>query len=108
MNVALVDPAATFSQKGFPVANALGNDPATGWGVSPQQGKAHAAYFPFKAPLAFPKGTVLTVTLTQSFRDYSIGKFRLSVTTMKPPLQYLAPPEKLLSVLKIAHGQAHG
>ena len=104
-NVALINPVATFSQDAFPLANALGNNPATGWGIFPQIGRAQTGHFQFKTPVAFAKGSEFTITMTQSFRDHTIGKFRLSVTTSKPPLNFVAPPPALVKVLAVEAAQ---
>ena len=104
-NVALINPAATFSQDQFPIANVLGNNPATGWAIAPQYGKANAALFEFKTPVAFSKGAEITVTLTQNYKDHSIGKFRLSLSTTKPPLRFMGPPEVLAKVLAVEPAQ---
>ncbi len=97
----LVNPVATFAQDQFPLANSLGNNPATGWAIFPQAGKANAGHFEFKTPVAFAQGAEITVTLTQTFRDHSIGKFRLSLTTSKPPLHFISPPAALAKVLAV-------
>jgi hypothetical protein len=102
---ALINPVATFAQDQFPLANALGNNPATGWAIAPQFGKAHAGHFEFKTPVNFPKGAEFTITMTQSFRDHAIGKFRLALTTTKPPFNFVPPPENLRKILAIEPAQ---
>jgi hypothetical protein len=93
--VKLVSPQATFQQDGYPVANAVDNNPATGWAISPQLGIDHAALFKFQAPVNAEKGVTLTVVFDQRFGSgHTIGKFRLSVTTDKnPKLQSPVSPE---------------
>jgi hypothetical protein len=83
------------------VAAAIDNNPNTGWAIEPQVGKAHAAYFQVKNPIALAKGTVLTFTLLQQFagKDHNLGRFRLSVTTAKGPLLLAAPPEPIAKIL---------
>lgn len=84
--VKLVNPQATFQQDGFPIANAIDNNPATGWALAPQLGIDHAALFRIQGNLNAEKGVALTVTLDQRFgTGHTIGKFRLSVTTDKNP-----------------------
>src|SRR5262249_19422986 len=82
---------ADHSQGGFPVADAIDNNLATGWAVAPdwavapETGRAHVAVFEAKEPLTSGKATNLTFTLEQhhKFRDtvHNIGHFRLSVTS---------------------------
>ena len=44
------------------------------------------------APVTHAKGTTLTFTLDQRFGgSHTIGKFRLSVSTTKPPLSLTVP-----------------
>ncbi len=94
--VKLIRPQADFQQDGFPVANAIDNNPETGWAIAPQLGKSHVAVFEVQGPLGFPEGTTITVTMLQKFtgKEHNIGKFRVSITTTKPPvlLQGQVPP----------------
>jgi hypothetical protein len=92
---------ADFSQDGFNVALAIDNNPATGWAVAPQFGKPHTAIFEFRAPLTHPNGSTFTITLDQQFtgKDHNIGKFRLSLTTLKPPLTLQTQPEAIVKIL---------
>jgi hypothetical protein len=103
--VQLVNPVATFAQEQFPIANALGNNPATGWAIAPEFGKATTGYFQFAAPLNFKKGAEITVTLTQRFAQHTIGKFRLSATTTKPPFNFVPPPEVLAKIIAVDPAQ---
>jgi hypothetical protein len=86
--VKLVKPQATYSQDGFPINNAIDNNPATGWAIAPQLGKDHIAVFEVQNKFGFKEGTALTFTLQQQFtgKDHNIGKFRLAITTAKPPI----------------------
>jgi hypothetical protein len=45
----------------------------------------------------------LTFTFLQQFpgKEHNIGRFRLSVTTMPPPIQLRAVPENIAQVLRI-------
>jgi hypothetical protein len=94
---------ATFSQQNFPVQAAVDNNPATGWGVSPQMGKNHTAIFELQTPIDFPEGTVLTFTMDQRFngKEHSIGKFRLSVTSKRLPVSLQGPPEAIVKALAV-------
>jgi hypothetical protein len=79
---------ADYSQPGYGVAGAIDGHPDTAWAVDPFYGKRHGAVFEAKRPFGFPKGTALTFTLDQSMRvpNHGLGRLRLSVTTVKPPV----------------------
>jgi hypothetical protein len=97
--------AADFSQDGFPVANAIDGNPGTGWAVAPAFGKRHVAVFETKEPLGFPEGTKLTFTLDQRFAGklHNVGRFRLSVTTAKPPIPVdNGLPNTIVKILTVA------
>jgi hypothetical protein len=99
----LQNPYATFNQEGFPLANALLNQTGTGWAVAPQFGKEHVGYFEFKTPINFEKETELTVHMVQKFgTKHTVGKFRVSVTTTKPPLSVKPLPPQIAKALQTA------
>jgi hypothetical protein len=87
--VAFARAVADWSQEsygGWPIAAAIDGDPKTGWSLDPQEGLRHAAVFEANEPVGGPEGSVLTFTLEQDFREHSLGRFRLAVTTARPPL----------------------
>jgi hypothetical protein len=88
--VVLQNALADFSQEGFEVAKAIDNDRTggNGWAVYPVLGATHWATFEPKQPISFEGGTVLTFTLHQKFNDkaFSMGRFRISVTTAPLPV----------------------
>jgi len=86
-----------FAQDGFPTANAVDNNPTTGWATAPRFGQDNAALFKFDKPLSGPAGLYLTAVLEQRFgQAHLIGKFRLSVTTdPNPQLKSLVTPAQL-------------
>src|SRR5207248_10214914 len=99
---------ATFAQAGFPVKNAIDNNPNTGWAVAPQFGRPQTAVFEVRgAPLADPNGTRLTFVLDQRFagKDHNLGKFRLSVTAAKAPLSLTGPPAEVARALGVEPAQ---
>jgi hypothetical protein len=104
VKVELHNASATFSQDGLPIAFAIDNNPATGWAILPQVGRNHVAVFELKKPLGDAQGTTLTFVLDQRFpgRLHSIGRFRLSVTTAKPPVGISALPDYLGKILAVA------
>jgi hypothetical protein len=84
--VKLTKPQATIEQGGFPAANAIDGNPATGWGILPGNGQDQAAAFSFDKPVPVEEGVVLTVVMDQRFgTNHTVGKFRLSVTTDPNP-----------------------
>jgi hypothetical protein len=104
VNVALKDARADHSQKNFEVKTAINGKieagTRDGWAVSPKFGEPRFARFSLAKPLAGGKGTQLTFTLRQNFREnYSIGRFRLWVTTSKTPLEQ-GLPEAVIAALK--------
>lgn len=102
-NVKLLRPQATFAQDTFPIANVIDNNPETGWAISPQFGKPQVAVFEFQQKIGTTEGTTLTVTMLQKFgQAHTIGKFRLSLTTTKPPVQLQGTvPENIAKILEI-------
>jgi hypothetical protein len=78
---------ADFSQNGYAVQGAIDNNPRTGWAVDGQAGRNHVAVFDVKQPFGSAAGTKLTFVLLQQFegKNHNIGRFRLSVTSMKAP-----------------------
>jgi hypothetical protein len=86
-----------FAQDGYPAANALDNNPTSGWATSPRFGQDNAALFKFDKPLSGPAGLYLTAVLEHKFgQAHLIGKFRLSVTTdANPQLKSLVTPAQL-------------
>jgi hypothetical protein len=105
--VELHNASADFSQVGFPVAHAIDNKPGTGWAIAPVFGKTHTAVFELKKPTSFPGGTTLTFTLDQRFagKEHNIGRFRLSVTTSKPPVGFNNLPDNINQILAVAANQ---
>jgi hypothetical protein len=94
---------ATYSQGGFDVSGAIGNNPATGWAIASQTGRAQTAVFELRQPVGFSKGTALTIRMDQLYagKDHNIGRFRLSFTTTQPPLAVSGPPPHLAAALGV-------
>jgi hypothetical protein len=102
--ITLSKATADFSQTGFPVMRAIYGSDDSGWAVSPEIGKPHTAIFEFKEPIAFAKGTTLTVSLDQHFyfKGLTLGKFRLSVTAANPPSPPEGLPEAIARIVALA------
>jgi hypothetical protein len=80
--------SADYTQPGYSVAGLSDTNPKSSWSVHPMFGKKHGAVFEAKTPFGFPQGTILTFTLEQGggHVQHTIGRWRLSVTTVKPPV----------------------
>jgi hypothetical protein len=102
--VALHRAVADFNQDGYAVENAIDGNPETGWAVVPETGKSHVALFETKEPINISGDTLLSFALDQRYsgRDHNIGKFRLSVSTAKPPVSPEGLPEAVVKILHIA------
>jgi hypothetical protein len=99
-------PYATFAQDQFPLANALNNNQGTGWAILPQAGKAHTGYFEFKTPISTEKETELTIKMVQKFGgQHTVGHFRISLTTTKPPLSIKPLPDPIATALAVEADQ---
>ncbi|MFN7806373.1 MAG: DUF1553 domain-containing protein [Planctomycetaceae bacterium] len=84
--VPLVDPRATFEQKGLPIAAAIDGDDRSGWAIDPEFGKNHAAAFRFAEPIGFPQGSRLTIQLRFRGNDrHNFGRTRLALSTAPEP-----------------------
>ncbi|MCS7045244.1 MAG: DUF1553 domain-containing protein [Gemmataceae bacterium] len=100
----LTRPQATFSQEGFNVSNLIDNNPDSGWAIAPQFGKNQTVVLEAAAKIGSKEGTTLTIHLIHKFpsKDHTVGRFRISATTVKPPvlLQGQAPEyiTKLLDI----------
>jgi hypothetical protein len=102
--VPLQNAKADFSQVDLNVAQAIDNNPGTGWAVAPQFGKKHVAVFETRRPLGYADGTTLTLRLEHrsGIKDHTIGRLRLSVTTAKPPFKVDEVPETIAKILAVA------
>jgi hypothetical protein len=102
--VKLIRPQADFQQEGFPIANAIDNNPDSGWAIAPQLGQSHVAVFEAQNAFGAPEGTTITVTMLQKFpgKEHNIGKFRISATTTKPPVLLQGQvPENITKIIDI-------
>jgi hypothetical protein len=90
------------------VANAIDGNPGTGWAVMPYGGatvgKSHVAAFELKSPIKFDGGARLFFKLDQQYPDgkHLLGKFRVSVTNVRPPLMLNGPPQNIAAIVSIA------
>ena len=104
--VKLVTPMADFNQQNYEIARAVDgdtNNQGTGWAISPATGVVHWATFEAEQPIGAEGGTVLTFKLHQRFNGnkHTIGRFRLSVTTLPKPVG-LGLAEPLREIVAVA------
>jgi len=104
--VELAAPSADFSQDQWPVAAAIDADLKTGWGIAPQFGKRHVAVFETKSDLDSSGETTFSIALDQQYgMQHTIGRFRLSVTTMPRPVKLEAISDDIATIL-VKSGEA--
>ncbi len=89
---------ADFSQEGFDVSLAIdGNldSGSNGWAINGQTGKRHVALFEFAEPIELAAGQLLEFRFQHSYSDpkHQLGRFRLSTTEAKVPVDFGLPPE---------------
>ncbi|MGE5192297.1 MAG: DUF1553 domain-containing protein [Deltaproteobacteria bacterium] len=107
--VELAAASADFSQDQWPVAAAIDGDVKTGWAIAPQFGRRHVALFETKADLDASDDTTLTVVLDQQHgTQHTIGRFRLSATTMPRPVEFDGFPDDVAAILGIGVDQRTG
>ena len=105
-NVTLQNATADFNQQDWSIEKAIDKNPATAWGVHPEEGHSHKAYFEFKAPLTNEGGTALTLVLDQVHgRNHVIGRLRLAVTTAPFPVRADRLPYAIVKILATEEGK---
>lgn len=106
-NVKLVRPQASFSQDGFAIANVVDNNIETGWAIAPQFGKQQVAVFELQNKIGAKEGVTITVSMVQKFgSEHTLGKFRISVTNTKPPVQLQGTvPENIAKIIDVPKDQ---
>lgn len=104
VSLALRNPTADFSQKNWPIANAVDGKGDTGWAISPQFGKPHWATFDLAQPLRKEGPTTLVVTLDQNYgQGRVIGNLRLSA--ISDPAGLGALPAGVVKILELPADQ---
>lgn len=101
----LQKPTADFNQPQYAIAQAIDNNPQTGWAIAQQFGKRHVAVFEFRNAVSYPSGVQFKIELEQHFagKEHNIGKLRLAVTNNPPPLPLDSTlPPAIQEVLKVA------
>ncbi|HTN77124.1 MAG TPA: DUF1553 domain-containing protein, partial [Pirellulaceae bacterium] len=105
--VDLTTATADFSQESWQVAGAIDGNEGTGWAISPEFNKPHFAIFETRNDIAHEGGSLLTLSLVQHYADgqHTLGKFRISATTSKRPLNANKLPEPIVVALKVPADQ---
>ncbi len=100
--IALQNASADFNQKDWEVGKAIDGDGKTGWGIHPEEGKSHFAFFELKESIGFENGTALTFVLEQQHgSSHTIGRARLSVTSAPLPVRVNSLPENISKIIAI-------
>jgi mono/diheme cytochrome c family protein len=86
---------ADFSQRLFPAADALGNNPDKGWAVDGQTGKSHELVLEFAEPvdLAAESDFALVIDNKSKHAYHNLGRFRISLTDVKAPASLTLSPD---------------
>ncbi len=94
---------ADFSQDTFPIANAIDQNPKSGWAIFPEVGKPHTAILELASPLKLPLETALIVTLDfqSQFAQHQAGRFRTSVTDAANPHGASQLPENIRQIVAL-------
>jgi len=105
--IALSSASADFSQDGFDVTAAIDGNPSTGWAVMPAFNQPHTAIFETAEDIAGEGEIRLTLQLDHQYPDnmHTLGKFRLSVTSAKRPVQFQRLPDNIQAILATAAEQ---
>jgi hypothetical protein len=102
-DIALKDARASFTQNTYDakeLINGKADGTRDGWAIGNKYGEPHTARISFAEPLREKAGSALTVILQHRFRDgFSIGRFRLWVTTSESPLE-LGLPANVIAAAK--------
>ncbi|MEO6435740.1 MAG: DUF1553 domain-containing protein, partial [Tepidisphaeraceae bacterium] len=94
---------ADFSQTEFDVAKAIDDTIDKGWAISGSEGTPRTAAFYTPEKLAGKRKLIFT--LRQQHKDHTLGKFRLSVGRMPPPLATPPTPQERESFLALKQTQ---
>ena len=100
--VPLRTPTSDYDQPGWTVAHTLDGNPKTAWGIYPQIGRSHEAVYELKDALGDGSDTELSFKLEQLHGGgHLIGRFRLSITNMPPPVKVGLVPSAIRAILAV-------
>lgn len=110
---------ADFSQDQFPIANAIDDDPKSGWAIFPEVNKPHTAIFELNDPIessgitplsqrrggspVLGRHTRITIKLSfqSQFAQHQAGRIRISVTNSLFPHGKNSLPENITQILAV-------
>jgi mono/diheme cytochrome c family protein len=102
-----VSAEADYSQDGYPVHTAIENSNPRkyGWGLAPKQKESHRALFRLGKPIQPGENAQLVITLDHQFQyeypGFSIGRFRLGVTSDPEPNLTTALSDELFQRMQV-------
>ncbi len=104
LNLPIKAAEADFSQKEYQIGGVLTDNPADGWGIYPEVGKAHQAMFTLTEPLALgsPREIKVTLDFQSQFSQHQIGRFRLAVASVAKPQLTDVLPAEVATALSVA------
>jgi len=77
---------ADFNQVGWEADKSIDLNEASAWGIHPQVGKSHSAYYLLEEPITSDEGFELKFTLVQNHgSSHLIGRFRLGAIDIDDP-----------------------
>jgi mono/diheme cytochrome c family protein len=102
--VAIASASADFDQAGWSADKSIDHNPATGWAIYPNVGKAHQIVYELKEPLKGPQ--TLTFVLEQLHGTaHTIGRPRFSVTSLPKSARDVPVPDSIAAILAIPSSQ---
>ncbi|MCZ6793038.1 MAG: DUF1553 domain-containing protein, partial [Planctomycetota bacterium] len=100
VEVAIRHGSHDYAAKERSAALTLDGEYDTGWSVKGRTGQPHAVVYELAAPLGFDGGTRFRVTLAQRYiHQMTIGRFRMSATTERPPVRASGFPAAIEAAL---------
>jgi hypothetical protein len=91
--LAIARAVADFDQSGWTIQHALDGNPATGWGIHPQEGQNHSAIFELAEPCELTSQDRLVISLHQDHgRQHVIGRMSLAATNGPAGEAVVIPP----------------
>jgi hypothetical protein len=96
--------SADYSQDAFAVANAIDNDPKSGWAIHPQSGKAHQAVFEFTEPIIPSIGMMfeLAIEFQSQYAQHQPGRIRVSFTSSLLPHGKEQVPANIAQIVSLS------
>jgi len=101
--VKLATSSASFNQDNYSVAQAIDDNPETGWAIHPKVGQAHDAVFAFEKPIPLGKTTKVTITLAfgGQYANHHPGRFRVGVSDASSPHERGGVPPTVAAAIAI-------